>query len=121
MRKTRTGALIVGIIFGPINLFSFICETYEHRDHALKEMGIIDVVLLIAGPITLILATLLGLKHERFAGYWLITGGLITAALFAVWVARTPTNFLIALLVLIGPMLVEGWLWLKDARALHTQ
>jgi len=114
----RTGALIIGIVFGCINLLSLIGETYEHRDHALKNIGISDVVLLIAGPFTLILATLFGLKHERFAGYWLITGGMVTTTLLAV--RLTPSSLLVALLILVMPMLIEGWLWLKNADRLHS-
>ncbi len=120
MRNMRTGALVIGILFGFVNLISFIGETWEHRDHALQELGMSDAVLLIAGPFTLILATFVGLKHERFAGYWLMTGGVITAALFAVRLTNTPGSLFIALLILVMPMLIEGWCWLKCAGTLPS-
>lgn len=78
MRTMRTGAILIGLIFGTLNLLSFIGETYEHRDHALHDMGISDVVLWITGPLTRILAT-----------YWLIAGGVITTVLLMVRLIRT--------------------------------
>lgn len=113
MRKLRTGAIIIGIFFGCFNLLSFIGETYEHRDHALNDMGISDVILWIAGPLTLILATLFGFRHERFAGYSLITGAAITTAILTL--RLSPASLFLAFLMLVLPMLVEGWLWLNHA------
>ncbi len=110
MRSRRAAALLVGAVFGCLNLLIFIAETYQYRRQVLAHMGLGEIVIWICGPITLLVATWFGSKHQRIAGWWLISGGLVTAALLAV--RLNTRSFLIALLILSLPMLIAGWLWL---------
>ncbi len=117
----RTGAILIGVIFGGLFLFFFIAESYADRGAGLANLRISDALLLIAGPISFVCATLLGLKFERPAGYWLVTGGLVTAVLLAIRLSERLGEFLVMGLIIVIPMLIEGGLWLKHAgsRAPH--
>lgn len=118
MKNMRTGAILVGAIFGGIFLFLFIIENYANPCALLASMRVLDALLLMTGPFTLIFATLVGLKFERFAGYWLIAGGFITAALLAVRLSDRPVELLLMGLILVVPMLIEGSLWLKHVASI---
>ncbi len=114
MSKARGGALAIGWVFGVINVISYIGETWEHRDHAWQDFGPSEAVLVVAGPLTFILASLAGLKSQRVAGYWLIGAGFLSTALFSVRLANYPSTLLVAMLIWIVPLFLAGWLWLKS-------
>lgn len=108
MKRLRVGAITLGIVVGSFFLVCFIGDTWEFRATA-WPLNRRDSTMLLAGPVTIFLATIIGLKHERWAGYLLAGSGIINAVLFA------QRNLIAALLLLTVPTLVAAWMWLRCA------
>lgn len=117
----KTAAIAIGIIFGGFFSFIFLGETLEglHRGRGFVLPSITGILALIAGPFSLFLATMVGLKFARVAGYWLLAGGFLFVVLVAL-LNKLP--MVLASCVFIAlPMWTAGGLWLRHASSAHAR
>src|SRR5690242_8540098 len=73
MRYTAFG---LGMAFGSVFLLFNLGTPIDHFP------GLWESLPLLTGPVTLFFASVIGLKFEKTAGWWLITGAAATAFLF---------------------------------------
>ena len=113
MKWTRYAAFAVGVLSGLV--FLLLLETPPTW-----SMDFWEAVTLLTGPVTLIVASLVGLKFEKVAGWWLLAGAAATAILLVVqlkpWQPGLSTMLLLPA-IFCTPMLFSGLLWLVHARA----
>lgn len=109
MKWLRFGALVMGFLFGTIFLIFIIGKGFDGIP------GLYDALLLLFGPVTMILGTIIALKWEIVGGIWLIIGAVITSILFGIKLYERPMNLVITSLVYPIPMLIAGILWLAHS------
>ena len=114
MKWSRYAAFAIGILTGTV--FLFYLEMPPNRPDTWEAMT------LLSGPVTLVVASVVGLKFEKLAGWWLLAGALVTAVLLCIQLVPWHPG-LAALLIVPAifcmPMLFSGLLWLSHARAQH--
>jgi hypothetical protein len=113
MRWKRYVAFAVGLVSGAAFLLFVVLPPTSGMD-------VWEALTLLAGPVTLVAASLVGLKFERVAGWWLLAGSVVTAALlFVQLVPWQPgiTTLLVVPAIFCLPMLLSGFLWLAHAHA----
>lgn len=113
MKWTRIAAFAIGVLSGAVFLFYLATPPNWSGD-------IWEVMTLVAGPVTLVAASLVGLKFEKVAGWWLLAGAAVTAVLLSLQLV--PWHPGIAALLIVPaifctPMLFSGLLWLVHASA----
>jgi hypothetical protein len=79
-----------------------------------------ELAVFVAGPVTQLAASLVGLKFERVAGWWLLGGAVAVATLVMLVLLPWHPGLLTYVgvtAVLSIPMLTSGLLWLLHSRA----
>lgn len=113
MKWTRYAAFIIGLLSGAVFLFYVLTPPNWSGD-------LWEVMTVLAGPVTLVVASLVGLKFEKVAGWWLLAGAAVTATLICKQLVPWHPG-ITALIVVPGifcvPMLFSGLLWLVHANA----
>jgi uncharacterized membrane protein HdeD (DUF308 family) len=112
MKWMRYTALGIGIAFGLLFLTLFIGEALLGEPSVPSPS---DIVIMLLGPFSLIVATCVAWKYERIGGWWLIIGGIVTTILFSVRLFNTPLRLLATFPTIPFPMLLAGSLWLTHA------
>lgn len=116
MKWMRNSAAVIGLLFGCFVIFMNVADAGP-RQH---PVTLAEVVIMFAGPVSLIVASLVGLKFARVAGWWLIAGALLVAG----WiVAKTPgiPSAWGAAAILTVPMFLCAALWFGYARDRRVQ
>ena len=114
MNWMRYTAFAIGAVFGSLFLLFNLGTPLQ------RIPGFWETLTLLCGPLTLLAASFLGLKHERFAGWWLLAGAAATAVLFVVQLLPWRpglARMLMVVAVFCLPMLCSGLLWLTHANA----
>ncbi len=117
MKWMRYAAFLIGVLFGSAFLIFNLSGPIQQRP------TLWDTLPLLTGPVTLLAASLLGLKFETVAGWWLILGAAATAVLFVTrqslaWSEVQRLVVIVAIFCL--PMLSSGLLWLSYAHTKQT-
>ena len=124
MNKDRYAALAIGSAFSIVFVLDAAGDPVSFR-----QTTPLEAMILACGPVSMILATILGwFAQARFAGWWLVVGGALTAVLLTArsvpQIVEAPANNFVGLVVVLAvfalPMLVCGALLLRYA-ALRTQ
>ncbi len=112
MKWMRYAAFSIGAAFGSVFLLFNLGTPVQQRPEFWETLT------LLTGPVTLLAASLVGLKFEKLAGWWLLIGAAVTAVLFTArqslaWPEIQRLVVIIAIFCL--PMLCCGLLWLTHA------
>ncbi len=112
MKWMRYAAFAIGFLFGSVFLL------FNLGGQMQKRPTLWETLLLLTGPVSLLLASLIGLKFEKVAGWWLLVGAAATAVLFIArqslaWPEVQRLVTIIAIFCL--PMLCSGLLYLTHA------
>ncbi len=115
MAMLRRIAFLVGIVSSMAYLFLAFSDGADWIFYVSQR----ELILLLLGPLSLIGATLLAVKRERPAGVWLIACGI--ASVFATeYSVMFGYVFVVMCVVMFTiPMILEGSLFLLDARKTH--
>lgn len=111
MKWTRFAAFAIGLLAGA----GFLAYVESPPNWF---PGWWEVLTLLTGPLTLLAASFVGLKFERLAGWWLLSGAAATAALLVMQLAPWQPGVLALVLVPVifcSPMVFSGLLWLAHA------
>lgn len=111
MKWTRYAAFTIGLISGAAFLAYVESPPNWHPDRW-------ETITLLAGPVTLVVASLVGLKYEKLAGWWLLSGAAATAALLLMQLVPWDPGVIALVLVPVifcSPMVFSGILWLAYA------
>lgn len=112
MKWMRYTAFGLGMAFGSVFLLFNLGTPIDHFP------GLWESLPLLTGPVTLFFASVIGLKFEKTAGWWLITGAAATAFLFTARRAHDigdAPRVAAIIAVFCLPMLCSGILWLAHA------
>lgn len=112
MKWMRYTAFGIGIAFGSVFLLFNLEGPFDHVP------GFWETLPLLTGPVTLLLASLVGLKFEKVAGWLLVAGAAATAFLFTTREVRGAggaPQVAVIVVVFCLPMLCSGVLWLAHA------
>lgn len=117
MRATRTWAFAIGLVWSSFILFmQFADEPIVPRHFSWT-----GAILMFAGPVTLLVASFVGLISARIAAWWMMLGATITLAIFAGHELRWSLwRFLAMATVFVLPMLVSAMLWMRYAGQLDA-
>lgn len=111
MKWMRYAAFAIGMVFGSVFLILNLGTPIDHIP------GLWESLPLLTGPVTLFVASVVGLKFEKAAGWSLVAGAAATAFLFTVQSHGADDGQRLAAIVAIFclPMLFSGVLWLAHA------
>ena len=112
MKWTRYAAFAIGFVFGSVFLFFNLATPLQ------RIPGFWETLTLLTGPVTLLVASVVGLWFEKLAGWWLLTGAAATAVLFVALRAHAgsdPQKLVVIVAIFCLPMLCSGLLWLAHA------
>ncbi len=109
MNWMRYLAITIGVVFGALYVVFGLAP-------AQRAISPGDILLILSVPVSLVLATVVGLKFERLAGWWQIVAAVAAAVQLVIRKYGDPLAMLMAIAVLCLPMLCAGLLWLRLAR-----
>jgi hypothetical protein len=112
----RYAAFAIGAVFGSVFLFMNLSGPVS------KSPTLWDALPMLSGPVTLFVASVVGLKFEKVAGWWLLGGAGVTAVLLVARGSLVSSNverLAIGIAFLCLPMLCAGLLWLTHSN--HRQ
>ncbi len=117
MKSMRWLAFGIGMGFGLLYLVLNLLDP----DTFIHAASLSDWLLMITGPVTLVVASLAGLKFRRFAGWWLLVASIAAAVQFAFRTRFSPAVMLATVAIFCLPMALAGTLWLKSADTHDTK
>jgi hypothetical protein len=111
----------MGLVFAGIYLFfNFPRFTAAFPGAPKPDFALSDIIAVACGPVSLILASLAGLKLPRLAAYWLFAGGVSSATALVIKTWRADggtilnlTNAFVMFAFFAMPAIVCGYLWLQ--------
>jgi uncharacterized membrane protein HdeD (DUF308 family) len=109
MNWMRYLAIGIGVVFGVLYVVFGVAP-------AQRAISFSDLLLIFCVPVSLVLATVVGLKFERLAGWWQIAAAVAAAVQLAIRKHGDPVAMLAAIALLCLPMVCAGLLWLSHAR-----